>query len=76
MAVKDTPELIKPVLSDWDDLKKTLVKECAPVYWQDELKEGCGVPARLIRVGVDIPAIWSIDDSEQNITADLYLTFT
>jgi len=32
--------------------------------------------ARLIMIGIDIPAVWEIEDALQEITADLYITFT
>jgi len=70
-----------PVLSSWEEMVKLFGDEknitaCAPVYWKKEVSVGWGDRARLIRVGVDVPAIWEIADAEQMITADLYITFT
>jgi len=70
-----------PVLSSWDEMVALFgdeknPKACAPVYWTEEVSVGWGDRARLIRVGVDVPAIWEIADAEQMITADLYITFT
>jgi len=70
-----------PVLSSWEEMVELFgdeenTKACAPVYWKEEVSVGWGDRARLIRVGVDVPAIWEIADAEQMITADLYITFT
>jgi len=69
-----------PVLSSWEELVKLFGDEkleaCAPEYWKNEVQRGRGERARLIKVGVDVPAIWEIADAEQIITADLYMTFT
>jgi len=70
-----------PVLSSWNEMVQLFgdaknLKAPAPEYWKDEVKCGRGERARLIKVGVDIPAIWEIADAEQIITADLYITFT
>merc|ERR1719285_455329 len=70
-----------PVLSSWEEMVELFgdeenPKACAPLYWKEEVSVGWGDRARLIRVGVDVPAIWEIADAEQMITADLYITFT
>jgi len=70
-----------PVLSSWKEMVKLFgdaenLKACAPEYWEDEVQRGRGERARLVKVGVDVPAIWEIADAEQIITADLYITFT
>jgi len=71
-----------PVLSSWEEMvelfgdKNNPPKPGAPEYWAKEVSVGWGDRARLIRVGVDVPAIWEIADAEQMITADLYITFT
>merc|ERR1719285_645016 len=72
---------LRPAMSCWDDLLELFgmppnLNACAPEYWEDEVNQGRGERARLIKVGIDIPAIWAIDDAEQLITADLYITFT
>jgi len=73
--------LVMPVLTSWDVLvkkfgSKSAPNDGAPEYWEDEVKKGRGESARLIKVGVDIPAIWAINDADQAITADLYINFT
>jgi len=40
------------------------------------VKNGGTKSARLIRVGIDIPAVWEIEDALQEVTADLYINFT
>jgi len=70
-----------PVLSSWEEMVNLFgdaknLEDCAPVYWKKEVSAGWGDRARLIKVGVDVPAIWEIADAEQMITADLYITFT
>jgi len=70
-----------PVLSSWEEMVQLFGDEkehkaCAPAYWKNEVSVGWGDRARLIKVGVDVPAIWEIADAEQMITADLYITFT
>jgi len=70
-----------PVLSSWEEMVHLFgdekePKACAPAYWKEEVSVGWGDRARLIKVGVDVPAIWEIADAEQMITADLYITFT
>jgi len=69
-----------PILSSWEDLIEKFgdakkIKPGAPAYWQDEVSKGRGESARLIKVGVEIPAIWEINDADQSITADLYIGF-
>jgi len=73
--------LLMPVMSSWDEMVELFgdagaVKECAPEYWEDEVSNGRSERARLIKVGIDIPAVWRIEDALQEITADLYITFT
>jgi len=70
-----------PALASWGELLELFGNEgnisaCAPEYWEEEVKKGRGERARLIKVGIDIPAIWAIDDAEQVIKADLYMTFS
>jgi len=78
-ATSEKPPM--PVLSSWEEMVELFGDEknitaCAPIYWEEEVSVGWGDRARLIRVGVDVPAIWEIADAEQMITADLYITFT
>jgi len=80
-ALAKPQALLQPVLSSREDMLERFggpdsIKAGAPSYWKDEVRKGCTEPARLIKVGIDIPAVWRIEDALQEITADLYITFT
>jgi len=75
--------LLLPVLSSHEEMLELFggpdsssIKPAAPSYWEAEVSKGRTERARLIKVGVDIPAVWGIEDALQEITADLYITFT
>jgi len=73
--------VVMPILTSWKEIKELFgsgddCKNGAPEYWQTEGNTKREERARLIKVGVDIPAIWAIEDAAQEITADLYITFT
>jgi len=80
-ALARTQALLEPVLSSREDMLTLFggpdsIKTRAPSYWKDEVSKGSTEHARLIKVGIDIPAVWRLEDALQEITADLYITFT
>merc|ERR1719320_1479242 len=82
LLCKESPSaLLMPVMSSWKEMVGLFGRAgdftpCAPEYWQEEVIQGRSERARLIKVGIDIPAVWRIEDAKQEITADLYITFT
>jgi len=81
LALEKSQPLLEPVLSSHEDMLKLFggpdsINAKAPSYWEAEVSKGITEHARLIKVGIDIPAVWGIEDALQEITADLYITFT
>jgi len=82
LVCKEKPQaLLHPVMSSYEEMvdlfgDHSSIKPAAPGYWKQEVSKGRPERARLIKVGIDIPAVWRIQDALQEITADLYMTFT
>jgi len=82
LVSKEKPHtLLHPVMSSYEEMVDLFgdhrsIKPAAPGYWKEEVSRGRPERARLIKVGIDIPAVWRIEDALQQITADLYMTFT
>jgi len=73
--------LVLPCLSSQEEMVDLFgdaenVKRCAPEHWKAEISKTRIERAKLIKVGVDVPAIWEIRDKKGEMVCDLYLTFT